>query len=64
MKKKNNLHKKTDMKNRPKNVQKSQNETWNARYQYIHILIKTICIISIIFLTSWSLLLNILKIYK
>jgi len=27
MKKKNNLHKKTDMKNRPKNVQKSQNET-------------------------------------
>jgi len=35
---------------------KSQNQTWKARYRYLHIQIKVIRIICLIFLTSSSLL--------
>ena len=41
---------------------KSQNQTWKARYRYLHIKIKVIYIICIIFLTSSGLFLNILTI--
>ena len=41
---------------------KSQNQAWKASYRYLHIKIKVIYIICIIFLTSSSLLLNILTI--
>ena len=42
----------------------NQNQTWNVRYLYLHIKIKIIRIVCIIFLTSSSLFLNILTIYE
>jgi len=47
-----------------KTFKKSQNPTWNVHYWYLHIKMKVICIICIIFLTSSSLFWNILTIYK
>jgi len=39
-----------------KMFKKSQNQTWKARYRYLHMKIKVICIVCIIFSTSSSLL--------
>ena len=42
----------------------SQNQTWNVRYRHLHVKIKVICIICVIFLTSSGLFLNIPTIYE
>ena len=61
------LEKKTENNKKNQTYQtftKSQNRTCKARYRYLHIKIKVICIVCTIFLTSSSLFLNILTIYK
>jgi len=54
--------KKTENSKNPRHTKcfwKSQNQTWNVRYWCMHIKLKVICIICIIFLTSSGLFLNI-----